>query len=71
MKSIIVDNEPAIRNGLKNMLRRYCQNVAVVGEADSVETGMQVIEKFEPDLVFLDIRLDGGTGLDMLKKPFL
>jgi two-component system LytT family response regulator len=40
----------------------------VVGEADSVSTGVDIIKKTNPNIVFLDIELEDGTGFDILGK---
>jgi two-component system, LytTR family, response regulator len=46
----------------------YCTDVEVIGEADSVKSGIETITKLQPDLVLLDVDLGDGTGFDLLKK---
>ncbi len=66
MKTIIIDNEAPARKSLRAMLQLYCTDIEIIAEADSVESGLQVIKTHQPDLVFLDIQLDDGTGMDIL-----
>jgi two-component system LytT family response regulator len=42
--------------------------VEVVDEASNAEEGLQKIENYNPDLIFLDIQMPGKTGLDMLSE---
>ena len=66
MNVVIIDNESKFRETLKNLLDLYCPTVQVMGEAHGVESGVALIEKLQPQLVFLDIQMDDGTGLDLL-----
>jgi two-component system LytT family response regulator len=68
IRTIIVDDETKSRRLLKNLLSTYCENVEVVGEADSVQKGLTIIKEQNPDLVFLDIVLRNDNGFDILKK---
>lgn len=64
---IIIDDEKHSRETLKEMLLRYCK-LAIIGEADGVESGIAAIDNLKPNLVFLDIKMNDGTGFDMLRK---
>jgi two-component system LytT family response regulator len=68
IRAIIVDDEPHIRQTIRKMVHATCPNVEVIDEANSVETGVDSIHNGHPDLVFLDIKLDDGTGFDLLEK---
>jgi two-component system, LytTR family, response regulator len=68
LRTIIIDDEPHMRQSLEKLLNRHCPHVQVVGQADSVTTGLQSIRHHRPDCVLLDIRLDDGTGFDLLKQ---
>lgn len=68
MKILIVDNEEHLRTGLKKMLEKYIDENTQVEEANGVETGYEKINSFHPDIVFLDIEMEDGTGFDLLKK---
>jgi two-component system, LytTR family, response regulator len=66
LKTLIIDNEAHIRDTLFKLLKRHCPDAVVVGEASGVTTGILAIREFQPDLVFLDINLDDGSGFDLL-----
>lgn len=69
MKTVIIDNEPTIVEGLKQMLKKYCPEVELIATASSVETGTHLLLALENvDLVFLDVELDDGKGMDVLKQ---
>ncbi|MBN2745252.1 MAG: response regulator transcription factor [Bacteroidales bacterium] len=67
LNSIIIDDEKHSRETLQEMLVRYCR-IATIGEADGVESGIEAIENLKPNLVFLDIKMNDGTGFDLLRK---
>lgn len=71
MSAIIVDDEEKNRITLRNFLTRYCQEINLVDEADGVETGLKSIRRHKPDVVFLDVEMNDGTGFDLLNliKP--
>jgi two-component system, LytTR family, response regulator len=66
LRTVIIDNEAHIRDTLGKLLKRYCPDTVVVGEASSVADGIKTIQEIQPDLVFLDINMDDGTGFDLL-----
>lgn len=66
--AVIIDDESKSVGGLSNLLRLYCPEISVVGTADSVISGRDIIQKFDPDIVFLDIEMRTGTGFDLLKS---
>lgn len=67
MKAFIVEDEPLARDELKYLLKRSRQ-VEVVGEAEGIEDAMRDISHLKPDLVFLDIELAEGNGLQLAKQ---
>lgn len=67
IKAIIVDDIKESREALKADLDAYCENIEVIGEADSVVTAAKVIKQLNPSLVFLDIQLGDGSGFDILE----
>ena len=68
LRTIIIDDEAHMRESLAEMLKSECPGARLVAQADGVETGMSVIQKYHPDLVLLDIRMKDGTGFDLLEK---
>lgn len=68
IRSVIVDDEEKSRKLLRNLIKNYCDQIEVVGMADSVETGITSIKKNKPELLFLDIEMPDGNGFDLLEK---
>jgi two-component system, LytTR family, response regulator len=66
IKAIIIDDERKSRETLRGLLERYCHNVMLAGEADGVRSGMELIKETAPDVVFLDIQMQDGSGFKML-----
>ncbi|MDQ3932516.1 MAG: response regulator transcription factor [Actinomycetota bacterium] len=52
-------------DGLKAMLSRYPHEVVVVGEARTRDETLAVAREADPDVVLLDVRLKGDSGLDL------
>jgi two-component system LytT family response regulator len=68
LKTVVIDDELNGRNIVKSFLEKYCEGVKVIGEADGVESGVECIIENNPDLGFLDIQMQDGTGFDLLEK---
>ena len=66
MKAVVIDDELNCRISLKNNLEAFCEGIVLAGMADSVASGITLIEQEAPDLVFLDINMGDGTGFDLL-----
>jgi two-component system, LytTR family, response regulator len=68
IRSIIIDDESLGRQSIKVALEKYCPEVVVVALCESAQSGMDSINHFQPDLVFLDIQMPGISGFDMLQQ---
>lgn len=68
MKTLIIDNDSSVREGLIALLKKACPQVTVIHEAEGVITGIKAITAIEPELVFLDVEMDDGTGFDLVQK---
>ncbi|CAC9975839.1 LytR/AlgR family response regulator transcription factor [Flavobacterium panici] len=66
--AVLIEDDKHLRTGLKALLERYTNDILIVGEAESVKTGIAVIEKLRPQVIFLDIHLTDGTGFDILER---
>jgi DNA-binding NarL/FixJ family response regulator len=64
---MIVDDHEVVREGLRSLLRRR-QELAVVGEADSVASAIEEARKTEPDVVIMDVRLPDGSGIEACRE---
>ncbi len=68
VKAIIIDDEKKSRNTLVGLLERYCPNVIILGEAEGVQTGKAFIKSAKPDMIFLDIQMQDGSGFRLLES---
>jgi two-component system LytT family response regulator len=68
MKAVIIDDAEKARIALRSDLKTYCPGVEVIGEGEGVVTGLDLILRLKPALVFLDIRMSDGTGFDLLEQ---
>lgn len=66
--TVIIDDDQLARRGLRRILEQNFQEIEILGEADSVASGLLLINKVEPDLIFLDIEMPDGTGFSLLEK---
>jgi two-component system LytT family response regulator len=67
IRSIIIDDEPNNIENLQILLNQYCREIDVVTTAFNANSGIEAIQAYQPDLVFLDIQMPGGSGFDLLK----
>lgn len=67
MKAMIVDDEPLARRELRRLLAEFAW-VEIIGEAGNIAEAAKAIEADAPELVFLDIKMPGGSGFDLLAK---
>ena len=68
MKVVIIDNDTEIIDGLRLMIEKFCPDIQELNAANSIKRGIEMISKNNPDLVFLDVELDEGSGMDLLSK---
>ena len=66
-KVIIIDDEPIIRKGLKNIINWKQFDCTVCAEASDGEEGKQLIEAHRPDILITDIRMPEMDGLNMIR----
>ena len=66
--AVLIDDDVNLREGMRGLLSIYAPDISIIGEADSVETGVEIINKIKPQVVFLDIQMNDGTGFDILEK---
>jgi DNA-binding NarL/FixJ family response regulator len=63
---LIVDDHPMLRRGLAALIESESV-LTVCGEAASCAAALEAIRTYSPDLVIVDLALDGGDGLDLIK----
>jgi two-component system LytT family response regulator len=67
IRTIIVDDEPAARRGVRLLLERDGA-IEVVGEAASGPEAAELIRRVKPDLAFLDVQMPGADGFEVLRQ---
>ncbi|MEM7038690.1 MAG: LytTR family DNA-binding domain-containing protein [Bacteroidota bacterium] len=68
IRTVIIDDEPDAVAALKTMLEDFCEGVEIIGTAHNALEGIGVINRTQPDLVFLDIEMPHGNGFELLKN---
>jgi two-component system LytT family response regulator len=66
IKAILIDDIEQARITLKRDLQEYAPEIEVIGEASGVVEGAKLLRKVQPDIVFLDIQMQDGSGFDLL-----
>lgn len=64
---VVVDDHPVVRNGLVALLGTI-PGFEVVGDAADGETAVQVVQKVEPDVVLMDVRMPGMDGVEATRR---
>src|SRR5450432_1000231 len=68
MRTILVDDEPDGIRTLKKLLELNCPEVEIMATCTNAVMAKQKMEEIKPDLVFLDIRMPGKSGFDLLAE---
>jgi|KBSMisStandDraft_5_1062788.scaffolds.fasta_scaffold655980_2 two-component system NarL family response regulator len=66
IRILVVDDHPVVRAGLASMLSTI-SGLAVCGAASTGEEALQLIDDEQPDVLLLDLRMPGMTGIELLK----
>jgi two-component system LytT family response regulator len=65
LTALLVDDEPLANERMRGLLAD-CGGVECIGTAGSVAAARKALETLSPDVIFLDMEMPGGTGLDLL-----
>ncbi len=68
LRAIVIDDIDSIRTKNIDIIKSNCPNIVIIGQANSVESGVNLIKQIVPDVVFLDVEMPDGTGFDLLQK---
>ncbi|MFD2909895.1 LytR/AlgR family response regulator transcription factor [Flavobacterium ardleyense] len=66
IKAVIVEDSRLARNELKELLKSHPE-IEIIGEAENVDEGYELINKTQPDLLFLDINMPEKDGFQLLE----
>ncbi len=67
-KILIIDDENRTRSLIAKMIDSLGYDVQTIPEGENVQSGIKAIEKYNPDIVFLDIQMPDGTGFDVIRS---
>lgn len=67
MKAVIVDNEQCTQGRLRGMLSELNTGITLVGVADGLETGLNLVRQTRPEVIFLDIEMPNNKGYHFLE----
>lgn len=66
IKALLIDDSEQARSIIKSIINSELNDVDIVGEADGVISGIKAIKKHQPDLIYLDVEMNDGTGFDVI-----
>lgn len=68
MNVIIIEDNPIDQINLESLLSKYFPEILILGKANSVVSGMELLLSTKPDLVIADIQLPDGVSFDILNQ---
>lgn len=68
IKAIIIDDEVSNRRLIKNLIATLNPDYEILGEAERINDAYELIQQVKPDVLFLDIKMPGGNGFQLLEK---
>ena len=66
LQAIVVEDEPQNRILMETFIKNYCPTVKVIASCGTFDQAQATLRTTKADILFLDIRLDKGTSLDLL-----
>jgi two-component system, NarL family, response regulator DevR len=67
LRVLLVDDHEVVRVGVRALIERH-RDMEVIGEASTVREAIDSAERLRPDVVLLDVRLPGGSGVDACRE---
>jgi two-component system, LytTR family, response regulator len=67
LRVMIIEDERHSRESLKNLLLEFVPDIEIVGMAAEVEEAIAMVRQSLPEVIFLDVELQTGTGFDVLE----
>jgi two-component system, LytTR family, response regulator len=66
--AVIIDDEQNGRLALREKLKLFCPEVEVLAEAENGKLGLEIIKKYKPEIIFLDVEMPEMNGFEMLTQ---
>jgi two-component system, LytTR family, response regulator len=66
IKAVLIDDIEQARITFRKDLEEYAPDIEIIGEAGGVVEGAKLLKNLQPDIVFLDIQMQDGSGFDLL-----
>ena len=67
IRIMVVDDHPLVRQGVRSLLSNHA-DLEIVGEADNGSSALQHAANLLPNVILLDIRMPGESGIDLVKR---
>lgn len=68
ISALLVDDEPLAIKTLRLLIQKHCPEISIIGECGNITDAYTMILEMRPKLVFLDINMPNGSGLELLEK---
>lgn len=68
IRALVVEDELHLRTLIKQFITEVDDEILIVAEAGNIDEAAEAVEIYAPEIVFLDIKLPGGTGFDLLDR---
>jgi len=67
IRALLVDDHALVREGIRQILDKE-PDIAVIGEADRGDVALELLESLQPDVVLLDVRMPGMSGIETTRR---
>ena len=68
VNTVIVEDEKKSLLTLESLLNKYCPDIHIIGTAEYVKEGLEIIPRVRPELIFMDIAMPDGDAFDLLNQ---